>query len=151
MLLQSHSRCNLFYGLEACNVELPNSDEAILLGVRVLVEFTATGDINGVTAAKRSCRFFQQSAGRPPHLPHRAWRGTFSRGGVVLVFVVLAATPCCGVPICNQSPSTVTRCDFIAGAYRMLSRTSFNSFFFLLLLLAFYWNNNYHCVFPVAV
>ncbi|EAN90490.1 hypothetical protein Tc00.1047053506703.120 [Trypanosoma cruzi] len=42
--------------------------------------------------------------------PHRAWRGTFSRGGVVLVSVVLAATPCCRVPICNQSPNTATRC-----------------------------------------
>ncbi|EAO00065.1 hypothetical protein Tc00.1047053511183.610 [Trypanosoma cruzi] len=42
--------------------------------------------------------------------PHRAWRGTLSRGGVVLVSVVLAATPCCGAPICSQSPSNATRC-----------------------------------------
>ncbi|RNC41305.1 hypothetical protein TcCL_NonESM09148 [Trypanosoma cruzi] len=58
-----------FYGREACNVELPNIDVAILLGGRVLVNVTATGDINGVTAAKRSCSSVRQSAGRPPHLP----------------------------------------------------------------------------------
>ncbi|RNC52285.1 hypothetical protein TcCL_ESM10506 [Trypanosoma cruzi] len=110
MPLQPRSKCNLFYGREACNVTLPNSDVAILLGTRVLVEFTATGDINGVTAAKRSCSFVRQPAGRPLQLPHRAWRGTSSRGGVVLVSVVLAATPCCGVPTCNQSLSTATRC-----------------------------------------
>ncbi|KAF8290607.1 hypothetical protein TcBrA4_0121260 [Trypanosoma cruzi] len=54
-------------------------DVAILLGARVPVDVTATGDINGVAAAKRSCSSDRQSAGRPPHLPHRAWRGTFSR------------------------------------------------------------------------
>ncbi|RNF01408.1 hypothetical protein TcG_11466 [Trypanosoma cruzi] len=69
MPLQSRSKCNLFYGREACNFKLPNSDAAILLGARVLVDVTATGDINGVTAAKRSCSFFRQSAGRPPQLP----------------------------------------------------------------------------------
>ncbi|RNF02114.1 hypothetical protein TcG_11329 [Trypanosoma cruzi] len=69
MPLQSRSKCNIFYGREACNVKLPNSDAAILLGARVLVDVTATGDINGVTAAKRSCSFFRQSAGRPPQLP----------------------------------------------------------------------------------
>ncbi|KAF5215931.1 hypothetical protein ECC02_011350 [Trypanosoma cruzi] len=69
MLLQSRSKCNLFYGREACNVKPPNIDVAILLGARVLVDVTATGDINGVTAAKRSCSFVRQSAGRPPHLP----------------------------------------------------------------------------------
>ncbi|KAF5216713.1 hypothetical protein ECC02_010482 [Trypanosoma cruzi] len=69
MPLQSRSKCNLFYGREACNVKPPNIDVAILLGTRVLVEFTATGDINGVTAAKRSCSFVRQPAGRPLHLP----------------------------------------------------------------------------------
>ncbi|KAF5216146.1 hypothetical protein ECC02_011100 [Trypanosoma cruzi] len=44
----------------------------------------------------------------PPQTGH--WRETFSRSEVTLVSVVLAATPCCGVPICNQSPSTATRC-----------------------------------------
>ncbi|RNC40859.1 hypothetical protein TcCL_NonESM09617 [Trypanosoma cruzi] len=58
-----------FYGREACNVKLPNIVEAILLGGRALVNVTATGDINGVTAAKRSCSSVRQSAGRPPHLP----------------------------------------------------------------------------------
>ncbi|KAF5217448.1 hypothetical protein ECC02_009705 [Trypanosoma cruzi] len=69
MPLQSRSKRNLFYKREACNVTLPNIDEAILLGARVLVDVTATGDINGVTAAKRSCSFVRQSAGRPLHLP----------------------------------------------------------------------------------
>ncbi|KAF5218118.1 hypothetical protein ECC02_008986 [Trypanosoma cruzi] len=58
-----------FYKREACNVTLPNIDAAILLGARVLVDVTATGDINGVTAAKRSCSFVRQPAGRPLHLP----------------------------------------------------------------------------------
>ncbi|RNF14631.1 hypothetical protein TcG_07537 [Trypanosoma cruzi] len=69
MPLQSRSKCNLFYGREACNVKPPNMDVAILLGARVLANATATGDINGVAAAKRPCSFFRQSAGRPPHLP----------------------------------------------------------------------------------
>ncbi|RNC52996.1 hypothetical protein TcCL_ESM09718 [Trypanosoma cruzi] len=69
MLLPSRSKCNLFYGREACNVKLPNIDVAILLGARVLVDVTATGDINGAIAAKRSCSFVRQPAGRPPHLP----------------------------------------------------------------------------------
>ncbi|KAF8279850.1 hypothetical protein TcBrA4_0100080 [Trypanosoma cruzi] len=58
-----------FYRREACNVKPPNNDVAILLGARVLVDVTATGDVNGVTAAKRSCSSVRQSAGRPPHLP----------------------------------------------------------------------------------
>ncbi|KAF8300271.1 hypothetical protein TcYC6_0060640 [Trypanosoma cruzi] len=69
MLPQSRSKRNIFYGREACNVKLPNIDEAIHLGAMVLVDVTATGDINGVNAAKRSRSFVRQSAGRPPHLP----------------------------------------------------------------------------------
>ncbi|RNC35853.1 hypothetical protein TcCL_Unassigned01228 [Trypanosoma cruzi] len=69
MPLQSRSRCNRFCGREACNVKLPNSDAATLLGARVRVDVTAACDINGVTAAKRSCSFFRQSAGGPSHLP----------------------------------------------------------------------------------
>ncbi|RNC53480.1 hypothetical protein TcCL_ESM09184 [Trypanosoma cruzi] len=115
MLLPSRSKCNIFYGREACNVKLPNSDVAILLGARVLVDVTATGGINGVVAAKRSCSFSDSPQAYRFTSPHRAWRGTLSRGGVTLVSVVLAATPCCGVHICNQNPSTATGCDAIAG------------------------------------
>ncbi|RNC55304.1 hypothetical protein TcCL_ESM07218 [Trypanosoma cruzi] len=105
MLLTSRSKCNIFHGRETCNVKPPNSDEAILLGARVLVDVTATGDINGVTAAKRSCSFSDSLQADRRTSPHRAWRGTLSRGGVTLVSVVLAATPCCGVHIYNQSPT----------------------------------------------
>ncbi|RNC41047.1 hypothetical protein TcCL_NonESM09419 [Trypanosoma cruzi] len=69
MPLQSRSKCNRFYGREACNVKPPNSDAATLLGGRVRLDVTAAWDINGVTAAKRSCSFARQSAGRPLHLP----------------------------------------------------------------------------------
>ncbi|EAN84386.1 hypothetical protein TcCL_Unassigned00949 [Trypanosoma cruzi] len=69
MQLQSRSRCNLFYGREACNVKLPNSDAATLLGATVRVDVTAACDINGVSAAKRSRSFVRHSAGRPLHLP----------------------------------------------------------------------------------
>ncbi|RNC52771.1 hypothetical protein TcCL_ESM09960 [Trypanosoma cruzi] len=58
-----------FYGREACDVKLPNSDLSILLGTGILVDVTATGGINGMTAAKRSCSSVRQSAGRPLHLP----------------------------------------------------------------------------------
>ncbi|KAF8299551.1 hypothetical protein TcYC6_0065120 [Trypanosoma cruzi] len=74
------AQCNLYYGREACNVKPPNSDEAILLGARVLVDVTATGDINEVTAAKQSCSFVRQSAGRPPHLPTPGIGAKPSRG-----------------------------------------------------------------------
>ncbi|RNC47652.1 hypothetical protein TcCL_NonESM02417 [Trypanosoma cruzi] len=94
-----------FYGHEARNVTLPISDVAILLGARVLVDVTAMGDINGVTAAKRSRTFSDSLQADRLTSPHRAWRGTLSRGGVVLVSVVLAATPCCAVPICSQGPT----------------------------------------------
>ncbi|RNC52845.1 hypothetical protein TcCL_ESM09871 [Trypanosoma cruzi] len=81
MLLQSRSKCNLFYGRQTCNVKPPNSDEAILLGARVLVDVTATGDINGVAAAKRSRRFCP-TACRQTASPSRTGHGAEPSQGV---------------------------------------------------------------------
>ncbi|RNC52246.1 hypothetical protein TcCL_ESM10549 [Trypanosoma cruzi] len=152
--LPSHSKRNLFYGREACNVELPNSDAAIHLGARVLVDVTATGDINGVTAAKRPCSFVRQSAGRPLHLPTPGMAWNLLEGWSRLGLRRARSNAAQRSSYMQPEPGNASRCDFIAGAHRILSRASFQVFLlvsFLLLLLVFYWNNNYLCAFPMAV
>ncbi|RNC53021.1 hypothetical protein TcCL_ESM09683, partial [Trypanosoma cruzi] len=152
--LPSHSKRNIFSGREACNVTLPNSDVAIHLGARVLVDVTATGDINGMTAAKRSCSFVQQSAGRPLHLPAPGMARNLLEGWSRLLPRRARRNAAQRSSYMQPEPSNATRCDFIAGAHRILSRASFQVFLlvsFLILLFVFYWNNNYLCAFPSAV
>ncbi|RNC34097.1 hypothetical protein TcCL_Unassigned03145 [Trypanosoma cruzi] len=115
-----------FYGREACNVKPPNIDAAILLGARVLLDVTATGDINGVTAAKRSCSIDRQPAGRPLHLPAPGMAWNLLEGWSRLGLRRARRNALLRSSYMQPEPQHRERgMDPIAGAYRILSRTSF--------------------------
>ncbi|RNC40226.1 hypothetical protein TcCL_NonESM10312 [Trypanosoma cruzi] len=143
-----------FYGREACNAKPPNSDAAILLGARVLVNVTATGDINGVTAAKRSCSFVRQPAGRPLQLPAPGMAWNLLEGWSRLGLRRARRNALLRSSYMQPEPQHRDKVRLHRWGLPNVVKDLILSFFacFLsLLLLVIYWNNNYLCAFPMAI
>ncbi|RNF23052.1 RNaseH [Trypanosoma cruzi] len=68
------------------------------------------GDINGAIAAKRSCSFVRQSAGRPPHLPAPGMAWKTLEGWSRLGLRRARSNALLRSSYTQPKPSTATRC-----------------------------------------